>query len=105
MSGKTADPETIGIKIEDPHEAADAFQSGVHHVPETLDYLSSIGHLTENEEDLIGPRDDDVPSATMEEEFNDTSPDPLEGPFDNEEEDNLEVMEEDFNKVDDDDIE
>lgn len=105
MYGKAVDPETIGIKIVDPQEAADAFQAGVHHVPDTLDFLRSIGHLTENEEDLIGPRDDNVPSATMEEEFADTSPDSLDGPFDNEEEDNMGVLEEDVSKADEEDDE
>ncbi len=38
----------------DPEAKADYFEDGVHWVPETIDYIRSIGHLCTDEEALLG---------------------------------------------------
>ena len=74
LQGKAVDPLKIPIQVVDPDTYADGFREGVHFVPDTIDYVRDIGHLAESEEELIGERQDNLPSATLDEEFAD-SPD------------------------------
>ena len=83
MQGQAADPLEIPIRVVDPETYADGFQEGVHYVQDTIDYIRDIGHLCEREEDLIGERQEGVPSATLEEEF----PEDQNSPLDNLDED------------------
>lgn len=71
LQGKAVDPLKIPIQVVDPHSYADGFREGVHFVPDTIDYVREIGHLAESEEELIGERHDNLPSATLDEEFAD----------------------------------
>ena len=71
VQGKAVDPLKIPIQVVDPDTYADGFREGVHYVPDTIDYVREIGHLAESEEELIGNRHDNLPSATLDEEFAD----------------------------------
>lgn len=73
LRGKAVDPLKIPIQIVDPDTYADGFREGVHYVPDTIDYIRDIGHLAETEEELIGERLDNLPSATLDEEFADSA--------------------------------
>ena len=95
VDGMAMDPEEVQLIISDPEEPADAFQEGIHPVSDFFDGLIEAGRLVLNEEDLIGPIEDDTPSATLDEEF----PDIDDGPLRDAEvdlEDGLEIISEDF---------
>lgn len=77
MQGQATDPLKIPIVVVDPDTHADAFAEGVHYCQDTIDYIRDIGHLCEREEDLIGDRQEGVPSATLEEEFSEDRDSPL----------------------------
>lgn len=77
VQGKAVNPLEIPIRVVDPDSHADGFQEGVHFVPDTVDYIREIGHLCEDEEELIGERKDSAPSATLDEEFAEDGDSPL----------------------------
>lgn len=77
LNGQATDPLQIPINVVDPDSYADGFREGVHFVPDTIDYVREIGHLVEREEELIGERETNLPSATLDEEFADGGESPL----------------------------
>ncbi len=55
-NGRSVHPNAVSIREQDPLERADWFQEGVHHVPETEDFLHALGHWKSSDHDLIWRR-------------------------------------------------
>ena len=91
LYGKAVDPRTIPVRILNPAEHADSFKEGIHWVDEPIDYARKLGHVTDHEEDLLGPSSD-APSATMDEEFSDEDASPTVDDVDHEFGEGLDVM-------------
>ncbi len=49
-------PDNVGYRVLDPLQISDYFQEGVHYVPETEEFLAALGHLKEDDHDLIAHR-------------------------------------------------
>ncbi|CAL8466969.1 g6505 [Coccomyxa elongata] len=69
-NGCSVHPNAVSIREQDPLERADWFQEGVHHVPETEDFLHALGHWKSSDHDLIWRREE-AASPTLNEAFAD----------------------------------
>lgn len=52
-NGRSVHPSNVSLREQDPLEAADYFQEGVHYVPETEDFLRALGHFADSDAHLI----------------------------------------------------